>query len=1561
MKKIYLLFALITFGMMADGQTTYTFNYTGAVQTWTVPSGVTSVVVTAEGAEGGQNSVETSSIAGGGFYTLPDRAGYGGCVTCTLTVTPGQVLNIYAGGQGAVGTGFAGGAGGYNGGATGGFGYYPYAGGGGGGASDIRIGGIALANRVIVAAGGGGAGGNCYSSTDADRGGDGGAGTGQAGFACLDAAGGGGTPTTGGTGGVYAGWGSGAAGTSGIGGAATSSGGGGGGGGYFGGGGGCWGGGGGGSNYTSALLCTSVSSTRGCNSGGNGWVTITVNNCSGTPTAGTATGTPSSGCGTYTSVLNLTGSTGGSGVTYQWQSSPDGITWTNVAGATTLPYTVTVTGTIYYQCIVTCTSSGSTATSTTIELLFYPNPVAISGILDVCPGTTTTLTDTSSSGGGTWTSSSGGIASVGSTTGVVTGVSSTGGTATITYTIAGGCYATAVVTVNTTPPPIGGTLSVCTGNTTTLTDGVGGGVWSSVSTGIATITTAGVVFGLSTGTSIISYSLGTGCASTAIVTVNQSPDAITGTGSVCTGFTLSLSDLTPGGTWTSSLGAIATVGPTSGVVTGAGGGIATISYTEPGGCYAVTPVTVNVTPVAIGGPTVVCLGSINILTDATGGGTWSSTIPSVASIVGGSGSMTAAGVGTTTISYVMPTGCYAIRTETVDSLPGPIAGSNTVCIAATTTMTDGGTGTWSTSMGTISNIGATTGVVTGIAAGTDTVTYTIGTGCFVTKVMTVNPLPVAIGANVPVCVNSTITLTDGTSPGTWSIASTMASVVATSGVVTGLAFGNPSVTYTSSVTGCFRTAILTVNPVPGTIAGILLICDGSTTSLVDALSGGTWTASNTRATVSSSTGVTLGVSPGLDTITYTMPVTGCKATSTVTVQPPPAIIGGVPHMCLGGITTLTDAVTGGVWVSGNPGVSSIDSFSGIATGVTVGTVLISYVEGVCNATVTVTVNSSPDPISGYPGVCTSGGIATLSDLSGGGTWTSTIPSIATISTSTGVLTGIALGVDSIYYTNSITGCRIGEQITVNPLPSPLAGPDSVCQGYSVALVDEIGGGTFSSAATIIATVGGTSGMVTGVSTGVTTITYTLAGTGCQITTSFKVNPILSASTMIGVMPGDTVCAGSMVTYSATSVNGGAGPVYTWKVNGVTVTGASGSTYSYSPSNGDVVRCVLTSDATCAIPNTALSNTVNMVVNPVTNPTVTMHQNLGDTVCTGSTLTFNVTSTSGGSSPQYLWTVNWMPVAAGVTSYVYTPVNGDIIRCGMVSSSACPVPDTAFAIDTMVVYGYDTPKVSLFNPGGIAVCEGQPITIIANTQWGGWGPNYYWSLNGTPMGSSGDSYTYMPHDSDSVTVMVVSNYQCTVPGDTVYSSVRIEVDPVIIVTITDSYGGLLSVGWSDTLVAHVQNGGLDPTYQWYRNGIMVPGANYYKFARSDFEEKDSISCVVTTGAGSACEGVKGHNWMILEVAPVGVGQIGTSIAQLRIEPNPNKGEFEIAGTSTGTATEATVVVTNVVGQEVYRGKAGIQSGRISGHISLDAGLPDGMYLLHIKSECAENVLRFALKK
>jgi hypothetical protein len=99
------------------------------------------------------------------------------------------------------------------------------------------------------------------------------------------------------------------------------------------------------------------------------YVTSVTNNgassaCSGTPAPGNTLG-PVSACPSAPFTLSLQTTPTGSGLAFQWESSPDGLSWTPIVGATGATYQASQTAATYYQCQVTCTGN-PTATSTPV-------------------------------------------------------------------------------------------------------------------------------------------------------------------------------------------------------------------------------------------------------------------------------------------------------------------------------------------------------------------------------------------------------------------------------------------------------------------------------------------------------------------------------------------------------------------------------------------------------------------------------------------------------------------------------------------------------------------------------------------------------------------------------------------------------------------------------------------------------------------------------------------------------------------------------------------------------------------------------------------------------------------------------------------------------------------------------------------------------------------------------------------------------------------------------------------------------------------------------------------
>ncbi len=322
---------------------------------------------------------------------------------------------------------------------------------------------------------------------------------------------------------------------------------------------------------------------------------------------------------------------------------------------------------------------------------------------------------------------------------------------------------------------ISGPSGMCIGSTHAFmadTSALGGtittGTWSSSDPTVATIgATTGIVTAIATGTTLISFTTST-TVYTHLLTVSTAPAAtVGGTTPICPGTSITLTNSVSGGTWSSGSSFIATVGATTGVVTGVNGGVVNIYYNMGTGCHAIKVVTVVAAPRidSASGPGEVCVGAAGTFATAVSGGVWSSSDPSVATIGSTTGIVTGVSTGTAAISYGVTGACgltgYYTRTITVTSTTtvATISGSPAVMVGFTTSLFSSiWGGTWSSGNPSVATV-SSTGVVTGVSTGTATISYET-TGCsgpaYGTMVVTVSAAD---------CISGDVLFTSG--PGTF--------------------------------------------------------------------------------------------------------------------------------------------------------------------------------------------------------------------------------------------------------------------------------------------------------------------------------------------------------------------------------------------------------------------------------------------------------------------------------------------------------------------------------------------------------------------------------------------------------------------------------------------------------------------------------------------------------------------------------------------------------------------------------------------------------------------------
>ena len=359
---------------------------------------------------------------------------------------------------------------------------------------------------------------------------------------------------------------------------------------------------------------------------------------------------------------------------------------------------------------------------------------------------------------------------------------------------------TKTITVTNPPTTVLAGINVCVGLTTTFTSSTPGGTWSSANTAIATVNpTTGLITGIISGVVSIDYTFPAagGCASLVFsrpLTVTNPPTAgiLNGNQTICVGDNSTFVSTIAGGSWTSSNTAIATINAT-GVITGVSSGTATITYTVngTGGCSSATisrTVTVSSIPNAgvLSGTQTICIGLSSTLTSTIPGGTWSSSNTSIATIAN-TGVVIGVAAGTATMSYIVngTGGCPAslpvtrIITVSAPQNPGILSGIQSICVGSTSTFSSTVLGgIWSSSNTSVATVNASTGVITGISAGTSNIKYEfVGTGgCASTnaiRTITVNTnvFP-TFNSVLPICSGNPLTPLPLTSingiTGTWS-------------------------------------------------------------------------------------------------------------------------------------------------------------------------------------------------------------------------------------------------------------------------------------------------------------------------------------------------------------------------------------------------------------------------------------------------------------------------------------------------------------------------------------------------------------------------------------------------------------------------------------------------------------------------------------------------------------------------------------------------------------------------------------------------------------------------
>ena len=1174
-----------------------------------------------------------------------------------------------------------------------------------------------------------------------------------------------------------------------------------------------------------SILVSAVSMMTGITSG-----TTDLGNLSIAPAVTPAvsiSATPSSTVCAGTTVSYFpTPTNGGASPSYQWfvNSVSRGISpsfsYIPVSGEV-----VTAVMTSTGACVTTATALSNSINMTVNP---QPSPVTVSGSSNVCVGSSISLS--SASTGGAWSSSNTSVATV-NASGTVSGISAASANISYTITNSFGCTSTMAMPVTVNPLPvvaaISGASAICAGSTSSLSDVTASGVWSSSNAAIASVGAGnGVVTGGAAGAATINYMVTTlGCSTTVskTVAVNPSPIvfAVTSPGGYCAGSLgtyVHVSNTESGTNYQLLNGGV----PVSGALLAGSGGTGIDFSNQTAGIYTVQAIKLlnSCTSMMTGTATVVSNPlPISAGKNVTGGGSYCS---------GTTGSTIGLDHSDASIHYLLYFG-----TTVVDSVIGTITGSP-ISFAPMT------------------------------AAGT----YTV---------MGIDPVT-RCGANMPGSATVTILPLPGSQVVTGDTSYCLGSVA---GVHIGLAFSTIGINYqlynsggavSSSLSGAssgldfgtFPAGVYTVvatNTISGCMAGIgthKVIANPTPTSMFNVTGGGSLCAGGTGVAIGLSwsdlginyqlmngsipTGSVVagtGSSPisfGLQTAggTYavmaTNAITGCAATvvgpsssnAIVTVTPAPAIynISGTGGYCTGGAgipVNLSWSDVGTTYQLYN-GSTLMGSISGVGAPISFGNMFAagSYSitasdGGMCTSTMAgsavITVNPLPTvlPITGASNVCP-GFTLSLSSATPSGVWSSNNTTIATVNTS-GVVSGVATvggGVVITYLVTSGAGCSasVTKAITVNVAPTiySVTGGGTYCTGGTgvhVRLTSSDPGVDYSlyNGATLVSTLSGTtSSLDYGVigASGTYSVKALNTSTGCTSsmggTATVVVSPLPSAHSLTG---GGGYCAGGAGVHIGID---GSNTIdnYTLYMGASAVTGAvtgTGIALDFGAFTTAGTYTVVAANSAGCTRNMTGSSTVT--VNPL--PTATPILG-GGTICAGFTVAL-ADSTSGGvwsSGNSSIATVSGAGIVTGV-SVGLAPISYKVTNSFGCSST----------VSTFVTIGLPMPTLTILPLGSATLCHGNPVNLTVTTSDPGL--TFQWAdAGGDILGAI--SSTYVATSIGSYSVTINNNGSCK----HTYAPIDV-INPPAPVIRFDSATRVLSTD-------------IFASYQWLAGTSIIPGAN-----------------------------------------------------------------------------------------------------------------------------------------
>ncbi len=524
-----------------------------------------------------------------------------------------------------------------------------------------------------------------------------------------------------------------------------------------------------------------------------------------------------------------------------------------------------------------------------------------------------------------------------------------------------------------------------------------------------------------------------------------------------------------------------------------------------------------------------------------------------------------------------------------------------------------------------------------------------------------------------------------------------------------------------------------------------------------------------------------------------------------------------------------------------------------------------------------------------------------------------------------------------------------------------------------------------------------------------------------ILTDTAFNRIVLPNVTVAISGSDSVCDGIPVHFTATphSINT---PHYHWYVNSVSA-GSDSAGYVLPIAHiGDTIKCVMTTIAGDTI--NSISNAVILhggepwpgVISGLTSVCIGANITLAETATGGTwtvtnshasitssglvhgliagtdTVLYSKTNVCGTRSAVYPVTINPLPnagvISGSSTVCIGTPVtlsstisggtwyhlSSHVSNTGSVYSGTTAGNDSAiYAVTNMcgtatIRYGlhvdaYVTPSITVSSWPGTSVCEGDTVTFNPTPINGGLAPVYHWKRFGTIVGT-GNSLAYTPTLGDVVTCTMLSSALCADHDSVTTAGLAMTVYPLVtpsnVITTTDN-DTVTVPGQTITFNSTTTYCGAATAYQWYVNGILVPGATSSSFTLTVNETVD-VSSVIDCSIPCATTNIDTSN--IIRVTYIDADDITqlnrNGDSDLQLMPNPNTGNFTVSGFEQNIESIQYDVL-DITGKVFLHGNALQVNGHLKEQVFMPINAPSGNYILRVITRNGVAYIKYIVQK